>query len=88
MNINECMKQLAEYIRLSDELNATIDGLKDDIKKYMIDNNIEVVNGNEHKASYKSVTSSRIDTTAIKKELPDIAMKYTKTIESKRFTFV
>lgn len=88
MNINEVMKQLAEYIRLSDELNATIDSLKDDIKKYMIDNNMDVLNGKEHKASYKSVTSSRIDTTAIKKELPDIAAKYTKTIESKRFTFV
>lgn len=36
---------------------------------------------------YKTVTSSRIDTTALKRNAPDIAEKYTKTTETKRFTF-
>lgn len=87
MNINEIMAELAQYRCLQDETTAIIEGLTDKIKQYMTDNQLETLTGNEHKASYKTVTSSRIDTTALKKALPDIATAYTKTTETKRFTF-
>ena len=87
MNINEIMAELAQYRRLQDETTAIIEGLTDKIKQYMTDNQLETLTGNEHKASYKTVTSSRIDTTALKKALPDIDTAYTKTTETKRFTF-
>ena len=87
MNINEIMTELAQYTRLAEEIAATVDGLKDTIKKYMEENQLETLTGNEHKATYKTVTSSRIDTTALKRNAPDIAEKYTKTTETKRFTF-
>lgn len=32
-------------------------------------------------------TDSRVDTTALKKELPEIAARYTKTTTARRFTF-
>ena len=86
-NINEIMKQLAEYQRIQDETTAIIDGLKDQIKGYMIAEQIETLTGNEHKATYKEVSSNRLDTTALKKELPDIATRYTKTTSTMRFTF-
>lgn len=86
-NINEIMKELAEYKRLQEETAAMIEGLTDTIKNYMVENQLEILNGNEHKAIYKSVTSSRIDTTALKKALPDIAAQYTKTSVTQRFTF-
>ncbi len=35
-NINEIMKQLAEYQRIQEETTAIIDGLKDQIKGYII----------------------------------------------------
>lgn len=35
---------------------------------------------------YTTVKSNRLDTTTLKKELPDIAARYTKTTEGKRFT--
>lgn len=87
MNINEIMEELAQYTRMAEEIAATVDGLKDAIKKYMEENQLETLTGNEHKATYKTVTSSRIDTTALKRNAPDIAEKYTKTTETKRFTF-
>lgn len=87
MNINEIMAELAQYTRMAEEIAATVDGLKDAIKKYMEENQLETLTGNEHKATYKTVTSSRIDTTALKRNAPDIAEKYTKTTETKRFTF-
>ncbi len=88
MDINAIMRELAEYSRLADEIGATIENLKDNIKQYMQDNNIDTVTGTEHKATYKTVTGSRIDTTAIKKDLPEIAAKYTKTTATRRFTFI
>lgn len=36
--------------------------------------------------SYITVVSHRVDTTALKKELPDIAARYTKESSAKRFT--
>lgn len=87
MNINEIMAELAQYTRMAEEIAATVDGLKDTIKKYMEENQLETLTGNEHKATYKTVTSSRIDTTALKRNAPDIAEKYTKTTKTKRFTF-
>ena len=87
MNINEIMAKLAQYTRKAEEIAATVEGLRDTLKKYMEENQLETLTGNEHKATYKTVTSSRIDTSALKRNAPDIAEKYTKTTETKRFTF-
>lgn len=88
MNINEIMRELAEYNRLADEIGATIENLKDNIKQYMQNNGVDTITGTEHKATYKTVTGSRIDTAAIKKDLPEIAARYTRATTTRRFTFV
>lgn len=87
MDINEIMKELAQYNRIADETAAIIDGLKDKLKCYMVAEGLDTLNGDEHKATYKAVTSSRIDTAALKKAAPDIAAAYTKKTTSMRFTF-
>ena len=87
MDINEIMKELAQYNRIAEETAAVIDGLKDKLKEYMTAQGLEILTGDEHKATYKPVTSNRIDTTALKAELPDIAKRYTKTTETMRFIF-
>lgn len=83
MNIDNTMKELAEYIRMGEEIAANIDALKDALKQYMRETGVDSLTGTEHKA----VVSSRIDTTALKKDAPEIAAKYTRTTESRRFTF-
>lgn len=87
LNIDLKFKELAEYIRLEDELKAAIEGAKDEIKKYMEESGKDEIIGAEHKATYKAVNSSRVDTTALRKELPEIAARYTITYNSLRFTF-
>lgn len=87
MDINAIMKELAQYNRIADETAAIIDGLKDKLKGYMTENNLDELIGEEHKATYKEVINNRIDTTALKAELPDIAKKYTKSTPSMRFNF-
>lgn len=86
-NIDIIMCDLAQYTRLQEETAAIIDGLKDELKAIMQERNTDTLTGTEHKVTFKAVTSSRIDTTAIKKELPEIAAKYTRTTETRRFTF-
>ena len=87
MNINDIMKELAQYKRLQDETAAIIEGLTDQLKEYMTANELDTLTGDEHKATYKIVTSSRIDTTALKKAMPEVVTAYTKTTETRRFTF-
>ena len=88
MDINAIMAELAQYKRLQEDATAMIESLTDTLKQYMTDNRLETLTGTEHKATYKTVTSSRIDTAALKTALPDIAAQYTKTTATKRFTFV
>ena len=87
-NLDSLMRQIAEYTRMAEEIAATLDSLKDTLKKHMEENGLDSIAGSEHKASYKAVTSSRIDTTALKRDMPEIAAKYTKTTNTRRFLFV
>lgn len=87
MNIDTIMAELAQYIRMQEEAAAMVEALKDKIKEHMTAAGVESLAGSEHKATYKAVTSSRVDTTALKKELPEIAARYTKTTTARRFTF-
>ena len=86
-NIDSTMKELAQYTRIMEEASDTVDSLKDEIKRYMEEHETDILIGNEHKATYKAVSSNRIDTASLKKDMPNIAAQYTKTTETKRFTF-
>lgn len=78
------VNELQELKRMQEELNAEIDALQDTIKAAMGDN--EMIIAGAWKVTYKAVTSTRIDTTALKKDLPDVAARYSKTSTCKRFT--
>ena len=87
MNIDSIMKELAEYIRMQEAAAAMVESLKDQLKERMTAAGVDSLAGSEHKATYKAITSSRIDTTRLKKDLPEIAARYTKTTTARRFTF-
>ena len=46
---------------------------------------VDTISGTDWKVTYKAVTSSRIDTSALKKALPDLAQQFTKTTTARRF---
>ena len=87
MNINQIMSELAQYTRMQEEAAAMVESLKDQLKAQMQAAGVDTLTGDEHKATYKAVTSSRVDTTALKRDLPEIAAQYTKTTTARRFTF-
>ena len=85
IELNSKVKELRELRRMADELQQEIDGLTDQIKAVMTERDTDTLTGADWKATWKPVTSNRIDTAAIKKELPDIAARYTKASVSRRF---
>ena len=87
MDINATMTQLAEYIRMQEEVAAMVEALKDQLKSYMQASGVDTLAGAEHKATYKTVTSNRLDTAALKRDLPEVSQQYTKATEVRRFTF-
>jgi predicted phage-related endonuclease len=86
--IKNKVAELRELSRMADELNAEIEALKDDLKAEMnAENNFEL-HGSDYKITYHEVTQNKIDSTALKKDLPEIAKKYTKQSKYRRFLLV
>ena len=87
MSINEMeskARELRELQALIDEATAEADAIRDTIKAAMGD--CESVQAGEYKITWKSVTSARIDTSALKKALPDVAERFTKETTVRRFS--
>ncbi len=88
MSINEMdskIKELRELRRMADELTAEMESITDSIKRHMDAEGVDTLNGTDWKVTYKAVTSSRLDTTALKKALPDLTAQFTKTTTARRF---
>ena len=77
------VSELQELVRMSEELNSEIETLRDKIKAVMGDS--ELLIAGPYKVTWKTVTSSRLDTSALKKALPDVAAPYTRTSTTRRF---
>ena len=78
------VQELMELRRMAEELQSEIDALQEAVKSFM--GSEESMIAGAFKVSYKSVTSSRLDSTALKRELPDVAARYTKQTITRRFT--
>ena len=87
MNIDETFKALAELKMAQKKLENEADELMGQIKKYMTDNKLTELIGEEHRALYRMVSQSRIDSTKLREEHPRIAKKYTVDNSYMRFNF-
>lgn len=85
-NLDSQIHELRELRRMADELAAAIDIVQDAIKAEMTAAGVDVLTGSDWKAVWKPITTSRIDATALKKALPDLAAQFTKTSTVRRFS--
>ena len=85
--MNAHMQELAKLRTMKAELDELITREEEAIKDFMIDNGLTELVGLEHKATYKSVISTRVDTTELKRKLPEIAAQFMKSSCAKRFIF-
>lgn len=87
MSTNELKAKAAELKELKamrEELEAEITAIEEEIKAAMGDQ--EQITAGPFKITWKPITSSRLDSVALKKAFPDVAARFTKTITTRRFT--
>lgn len=84
--IESKIKEYKELQRMAEELSAEMDKIKDELKAEFEKEHTDTIIAGAYKISYKAVTSKRVDTTALKKDMPDVAEKFTKATTTKRFT--
>jgi len=78
-------RELRELKRLAEELSAEITAIEDEIKAHMLASEADTLTAGEYRISWKLVNSSRIDTAALKRALPEIALQFSKTTAVRRF---
>ena len=88
MSISEVeskVRELRQLQALIEEAEAEAEAIKDAIKASMTTQGTDELRAGEYKITWKAVTVSRLDTAALKKALPDVAERFTKTTTSRRF---
>ena len=83
-NLESTVHELLELKRMREELEAEITTLEDAIKAAMDDE--ELLTAGAYKVTWTTFTSNRLDTTALKKALPEVAARFTKTNTSRCFS--
>ena len=77
--LNTIARDLKELCLMAEQLDV-------EIKAHMTETGVDTLITTDTKITWKTVTSSRIDTTALKKQLPDVAAVFTKETTTRRFT--
>ena len=83
-NLEPKVKELLELKRMREELDAEITAAEEEIKQTM--GTEETLLAGAFKVTWKAVTSSRLDSTALKKALPEIAARFMKQTTTRRFS--
>ena len=80
------LNDLGELRRMADDLDAEITAIQDEIKAHMAAAQTDTLTAGAFRVVWKSVTSTRLDTAALRRELPEVWQEYGKTTTTKRFT--
>ena len=83
--ISDAVAEIRKLNSLIEELQADVENLKDELKATMQEQGREEIAGYGYKITWKTITSSRFDTTAFRKACPDVAAAFTKEQACRRF---
>ncbi len=76
---------LRELMRMKEEIEAEIANIQDEIKSEMTKSGNYEITGPAYKVTWNEVKTTRIDSKALRAELPDIADRFTRTTVTRRF---
>lgn len=77
------VRELRQLQALIEEAQAEAESIKDSLKAILGDS--EELRAGEYRITWKAVKSARIDTTALKKAMPEVARAFTRETVSRRF---
>ena len=84
--IESKVRELRQLQALIEEAQAEAEAIKDTLKAILCDS--EELKAGEYKVTWKAVKAARIDTTALRKALPDVAQAFTRETTTRRFCVV
>lgn len=85
IELQKKVDELRELRRMVEDLNAEISGIEDELKSHMTGLNTDTLYGDNFKITWKPVTSTRLDSKALKAAAPEMYEKFSKTTSSRRF---
>ena len=84
--IESKVRELRQLQALIEEAQAEAEGIKDAIKAAMGES--EELRTGEYRITWKPVQAARLDNAALRKALPDVAERFTRTTTTRRFCVV
>ena len=75
-----------EWERVIEEAKAEVEAIKDSIKAEMADRDLDELEAGSYLERYKTVATSRFDSTAFKKTYEDLYKAFLKQSTSRRFS--
>ena len=85
IELNTIAHDLMSVRSMIKELEEEAEALADKLKRVMVERGEETLTGDGWQATWKNVTTSRLDGKALKAALPEIAAQFTKTTTTTRF---
>ncbi len=88
MSMNELehkVSTLRELRQMAEELEAEITATTDELKAYMTANAAEELMGPTFHITWKPVTSTRLDSKALKAAAPELCQRFTTQTTTRRF---
>jgi len=85
LEITNKAKQYRELQTLIKQLEEEAEALKSDMIAELDANGVSTLQADVFTIRWQAYKSNRVDTTALKNELPDIAARFTRTTEARRF---
>ena len=90
MSMNEMLglvEEINEYTTILEEVKEIIADRQDKIKAYMTSANLEELNvDGQYFVRYQAIARNTLNTTLLKKDLPELYKAYMKVVNSTRFT--
>ena len=80
------IEALNEWEQLMEEAKTQVELLKESLKDELIERNVEELEAGSYIIRYKTVSTSRFDSTAFKKHYTDLYKAFLKQTTSHRFT--
>lgn len=85
--IRDAVKEYKSYAELKEMLTAEMDKLKDEMVNYMLVHGIDEIVTDDGKATYREVSSKRMNSTRFKRDYGELYDSYLRITNSMRFTF-
>ena len=86
MEMESKVRDLQELKRMAEQLADEMKTLEDSIKAELTARGTSDLTAGAFRVRWTAYQSDRLDAAALKRELPELAARYTKTTQARRFT--